>query len=182
MGKLAKSLMDKWKKLVDATRQGAAAAAPKTVADGKRKADVPNGTSLPRVGLFLVLMDWKIGASKKAKTTPSAPIAAVSATKVVLPSFKKEKRPDGPKVENAFLQTLQSLTGPPRVPSKDGLLTSLAPKGVKKVKKSVRWPEDDKLVMIRIIEKAVYDGDVERDEEVSSSYKTVDRSGADEMV
>lgn len=46
-------------------------------------------------------------------------------------------------------------------------MTSIAPKGTKKVKKRVRWEEDDKLVMVKIIEKAVYDGDEERDEEVS---------------
>jgi hypothetical protein len=61
---------------------------------------------------------------------------------------------------------------------KDGLATAISAKGGKKEKqkKKVRWQPDDKLVRVKIIERAVYDDDVRMgrgDEEMEDGGEVV---------
>lgn len=116
---------------------------------------------------LLIHFGRRAGAKKKAKvvvkaepkpSTPAAPTAKKAAPSLAaLPSFKKEKKPDVSPApvdsSNPFLAALSSMGRKKDVENKEGLTTSMAPKGAgKKVKKTVRWAAEADLEKVRWIE------------------------------
>lgn len=89
------------------------------------------------------------------------PVASLFAAKTPLPSFKKEKKPDlpPPAAFDPFSTALKALG--PKTNAAPSTPSAMKSKDRGKEPKKVRWESADKLEKIKIIEKAIYDGDEE---------------------